>query len=174
MFKTLRIISILSIAVLMISACNLPSNTATQDPNDPNVVFTAAALTVQAQLTQVSPFSTPTLPPPQPTNTAVTIPTAGPVFATITPNIPPTAVCDQATFINDVTIPDGTATAPGASFKKTWRLKNTGTCTWSGYTLVFDSGESMAPVIDPIGTVAPGQEVDVSVTFTAPTAPGDY
>jgi hypothetical protein len=174
MFKTLRIISILSIAVLMISACNLPSNTATQDPNDPNVVFTAAALTVQAQLTQVSPFSTPTLPPPQPTNTAVTIPTAGPVLATITPNIPPTAVCDQATFVNDVTIPDGTATTPGATFKKTWRLKNTGTCTWSGYTLVFDSGESMAPVIDPIGTVAPGQEVDVSVTFTAPIAPGDY
>jgi len=32
----------------------------------------------------------------------------------------------------------------------------------------------MSPTIDPIGTVAPGQEVDVSVSFTAPTAPGDY
>ena len=129
MFKTLRIISILSIAVLMISACNLPSNAGTQDPNDPNVVFTAAALTVQAQLTQVSPFSTPTLPPPQPTNTAVTIPTAVPVLATITPNIPPTAVCDQATFVNDVTIPDGTATSGGAKFKKTWQVKDTSNVT---------------------------------------------
>ena len=46
MFKTLRIISMLSILMLIISACNLPSNAATQNPNDPNVVFTAAALTV--------------------------------------------------------------------------------------------------------------------------------
>ena len=174
MFKTLRIISILSIAVLMISACNLPSNAATPNPNDPNVVFTAAALTVQAQLTQAAPFSTPTLPPPQPSNTAVTFPTAAPIIPTNTPLVPPTAVCDQAQFVSDVTIPDGTATNPGAIFKKTWRLKNTGTCTWSGYTLVFDSGESMSPVIDPIGTVAPGQEVDVSVSFTAPVAPGEY
>jgi len=174
MFKTLRIISILSIAIFIISACNLPSNTATQDPNSPNVVFTAAALTVQASLTQTVPFSTPTLPPPPPTNTAVTIPTTGVPLATITPVSSPTAVCDQALFVNDVTIPDGTVVEPGKGFKKTWRLRNTGACTWSGYTLVFDSGESMSPVIDPIGTVAPGQEVDVSVSFTAPVAPGDY
>ena len=173
MFKILRLISIMSIFMLVISACNLPSNAATQNANDPNVVFTAAALTVQAQLTQAAPFKTPTLPPPPPTNTAVTLPTAAPI-ATITPLIPPTAVCDQATFVNDVTIPDGTAVTPGSTFKKTWRLRNTGTCTWSGYTLVFDSGESMSPTIDPIGTVAPGQEVDVSVSFTSPTAVGDY
>ncbi len=174
MFKTLRIISILSMIMLVISACNLPTSSATPNPNDPNVVFTAAALTVQAQLTQVAPFNTPTLPPVQPTNTAVTIPTAAPVIPTNPPLVPPTAVCDQATFVNDVTIPDGTVTNPGAAFKKTWRLKNTGTCTWTGYTLVLDSGEAMSPVIDPIGTVAPGQEVDVSVSFTAPVAPGDY
>ncbi len=156
MFKILRLISIMSIFMLIISACNLPSNAATQNPNDPNVVFTAAALTVQAQLTQAAPFSTPTLPPPPATNTAVTLPTAAPV-ATITPQIPPTAVCDQATFVNDVTIPDGTSVTPGSSFKKTWRLRNSGSCQWSGYTLVFDSGESMSPAIDPIGTVAPGQ-----------------
>jgi hypothetical protein len=173
MFKTLRIISILSISVLIISACNLPSNAATQNPNDPNVVFTAAALTVQAQLTQAAPFNTPTLPPPPPTSTAVTISTAIPV-ATITQAIPPTAVCDQALFVKDVTIPDGTVVAPGAAFKKTWRLKNAGTCTWSGYTLVFDSGEAMSPVIDPIGIVAPGQEVDVSVAFTAPMVNNTY
>jgi len=174
MFKTLRILSILSIAMLIITACNLPSNAATQNPNDPNVVFTAAALTVQAQLTQVAPFNTPTLSPPLPTNTVVTIPTAAPVIPTNTPLVQPTAVCDQATFVNDVTIPDGTAMTPGTTFKKTWRLRNTGTCTWSGYTLVFDSGEAMSPVIDTIGTVAPGQEVDVSVSFTAPLTPGDY
>jgi len=172
MFRTLRIISIVSILTLVISACNLPSGTATQDPNSPNVVFTAAALTVQASLTQTVPFSTPTIPPPQPTNTAITIPTAAPT--SITPIASPTAACDQAQFIKDVTIPDGTVFAPGTMFKKTWRLRNSGTCSWSGYTLVFDSGEAMSPVIDPIGTVAPGQEVDVSVTFIAPTTNNTY
>ena len=172
MFKTLRIISMLSILMLIISACNLPSNAATQNPNDPNVVFTAAALTVQANLTQVVPFNTPTIPPPPPTNTAITI--ATPIPATIAPAISPTPLCDQALFVKDVTIPDGTVIAPGAIFKKTWRLKNTGTCQWSGYTLVFDSGDAMSPAVESIGIVSPGQEVDVSVSFTAPTTPGSY
>ena len=135
------------------------------------MVFTAAALTVQAQSTQLAPFSTPTLPPAQPTNTLV-IPTVA--VPTVTRVVSPTPACDQALFVKDVTIPDGTVVAPSTTFKKTWRLRNIGTCTWSGYTLVFDSGEAMSPVIDPIGTVAPGVEVDVSVTFTAPTTNNTY
>jgi len=172
MFKTFRMLSIVSILVLILAACNLPSAAATQDPNNPNVVFTAAALTVQAQLTQTAPFNTLTLPPPPPTNTAVTIPTSLP--PTNTPVVLPTQACDQAQFIKDVTISDGTVIAPGNAFKKTWRLKNIGTCTWSGYTLVFDRGEAMSPVIESIGTVASGQEVDVTVNFTAPTANNTY
>jgi Ig-like domain-containing protein len=173
MFKTLRLVSLASIFVIIISACNLPSSPATQDPNDPNVVFTAAALTVQAQLTQTVPFSTPTLPPaPLPTNTAVTIPTTIP--ATLQPLASPTPLCDLAQFIKDVTIPDGTVIAPSTTFKKIWRLKNAGTCTWSGYTLVFESGEAMSPVVDPVGVVSPGQEVDVAVTFTAPATSNTF
>jgi hypothetical protein len=127
MFKTFRILSILSIFVLIFSACNLPSSSPTPEPN---VVFTAAALTVQAQSTQLAPFNTPTLPPVQPTNTVVVIPSA--TLTIPTKAVPPTPACDQAQFIKDVTIPDGTVIAPGTSFKKTWRLKNIGTCTWSG------------------------------------------
>jgi len=154
--------------VLILSACNLPSNA--QPTDEPNAVFTQAALTVQAQLAEATPFNTPTLPPAQPTNTAITLPTSMP--PTNTPI--PTQVCDQAHFIKDVNYPDGTLVAPGETFKKTWRLRNTGTCTWSGYMLVFDSGESMNPVADAIPVVAPGQEVDVSVTFTAPTEQKSY
>jgi len=44
---------------------------------------------------------------------------------------PPPAGCDRAQFISDVTVPDGTTFAPGATFTKTWRLKNSGTCTWT-------------------------------------------
>jgi hypothetical protein len=169
MLKTLRLISLVAVFALILTACNLPSGTQTPDQN---IVLTAAVMTVQAMSTQTQAFSTPTLPPPQPTNTAITIPS--PIPATNTPIASPTPSCDQAQFIKDVTIPDGTVIAPSTPFKKTWRLRNIGTCTWSGYTLVFDSGEAMSPVIEPIGVVAPGQEVDVSVTFTAPAANNTY
>ncbi len=171
MLKSFRIITLLSIFVLILTACNLPSGTPT--PDTANVVFTAAALTVQAQLTQQAPFSTPTLPPPAPTNTLVPLPSPTlPPPATAVKS--PTPACDVALFVKDVTIPDGTVIAPNTTFKKTWRLRNIGTCTWSGYSLVFDKGEAMNPSIDPIGTVAPGQEVDVSVTFTTPATNNTY
>jgi len=172
MFIPARNISILTVIILILSACNLPSSAPPTE--EPNVIFTAAALTVQAQLTQAVPFNTPTLPPtPQPTNTAVTpfptvaIPTVKPVFS-------PTPVCDQAQFVKDVTIPDGSSFAPGAPFTKTWRLRNAGTCTWSGYMLVFDRGDAMNGATQTIGTVGPGQEVELSVTLTAPPAAGSY
>ena len=165
MSKSIRIISILFIVVFILSACNLPSNAPATE--EPNAIFTAAALTVQAQLNQATPFSTPTIPPPQPTNTVASLPTLAPL-PTNTPVVSPTAACDSALFVKDVTIPDGSQVEPGATFKKTWRLRNIGTCSWSGYALVFDSGESMGGVPDAIGTVGPGQEVDVSVSFTVP------
>jgi hypothetical protein len=172
MFKGARIPFILTVLIIMLSACNLPSNAAT--PTDAsNAVFTAAALTVQAQLTQSVPFSTPTLPLSVATNTPLTVPTLP--SATRPPAASATPVCDQAEFVRDVTIPDGSQLAPGASFTKTWRLRNAGTCGWSGYTLVFDSGELMgATSPQTIGSVPPGQEVDLSVNFTAPTTAGTY
>ena len=87
------------------------------------------------------------------------------------------ATCDWAQFVADVTVPDGTTYAPGASFTKTWRLRNIGYCTWStSYALVFDSGEKMgAPSSVPMPTsVAPGQTVDLTVNLTAPSAAGHY
>ncbi|HSG45236.1 MAG TPA: NBR1-Ig-like domain-containing protein [Anaerolineales bacterium] len=172
MFKPVRIVSsLILLCVFILSSCNLPSNA--QATEEPNAVFTQAALTVQAQLQEATPFNTPTLPPPAPTNTAITLPTTA--VATIPPAASATPVCDQAQFIKDVTIPDGTTFLPNETFVKTWRLKNAGNCTWSGYTLVFDRGESMngtSPI--PIGTVNPGQEVDLSVTLTAPATNGTY
>jgi len=93
---------------------------------------------------------------------------------------PPTGtapVCDAAQFVSHVTVPDGTTFSPGATFRKTWRLKNIGTCTWTtSYALVFDSGEQFgAP--DRIGfptNVAPGQTVDISLDMTAPDWVGNY
>lgn len=176
MFRNTRFVYILFIILFLLTACNLPSNAPATE--EPNAVFTAAALTVQAMSTTSSAtpglsFNTPTLPAPQATNTSIPFPTLA--VPTATRVAPPTAACDLAQFVRDVTIPDGTVYAPGATFTKTWRLKNVGTCTWSGYSLVFDSGDSMSGTSPtPIGTVSPGQEVDLSVNFTAPTATGSY
>jgi fibronectin type 3 domain-containing protein len=85
--------------------------------------------------------------------------------------------CDRAQFISDVTIPDGTIIVPGATFSKTWRLKNIGTCTWTtSYALMFDSGTQMGgpSTASMPTTVAPGQTVDITISLTAPTTAGTY
>jgi len=87
------------------------------------------------------------------------------------------ATCDWVQFISDVTVPDGTKYEPGATFKKTWRLKNIGSCTWTtSYSLVFDTGEQMggpASIKFP-SEVKPGQTIDINVDMTAPTKAGHY
>jgi hypothetical protein len=115
---------------------------------------------------------TPTITPGGPTLTPTNTPSGGTPTAT-----PPVSSCDRALFIADVTIPDGTGFAPNATFTKTWRLKNIGSCTWStSYTLVFTSGEKMGgPDSVPMPrTVAPGYTVDLTVNLTAPASNGTY
>ena len=109
-----------------------------------------------------TPSPTVTGTPPTPTSTSVVTP------------IP--ASCDRAQFISDVTVPDGTSFSPNAPFIKTWRLKNVGTCTWTNYSLMFDSGEKMGGPDSAVipATVAPGQTVDITVNLTAPAAAATY
>jgi hypothetical protein len=173
MYKIRYFITIVIASMLILSACNLPSNAPATE--DPNAISTNAALTVQALLNQSTPFNTPTLPPVPATNTAVSVP---PTSTTIPPTIAPVAsatpICDQAQFVSE-TVPDGTNFNPGDTFTKIWRMKNIGNCTWSGYALVFDNGEAMSGVSPiAIGTVAPGQEVDLSVNLKAPASSGTY
>lgn len=173
MFKDARILSILTVFIFILSACNLPSSAPATPTEESNAVFTAAALTVQAQLTQPAPFSTPTLPISVATNTALSLPSLP--ASTLPSAASATPVCDQAEFVRDITIPDGSQIAPGATFTKTWRIRNAGACTWSGYTLVFDSGDQMGGTSpQTIGNVPPGEDVDLSVNFTAPTSSGSY
>jgi hypothetical protein len=55
---------------------------------------------------------------------------------------------DGSAFVTDVTVPDNTAYLPGASFNKTWRLRNTGT-TPRGLP-PFDSTTSLATKWEPL------------------------
>lgn len=84
---------------------------------------------------------------------------------------------DKLAFVSDVTIPDGTAFGPGEPFTKTWRIKNTGACTWTtNYRLAFRDGQQMgASQTNPLTeSVSPGQEVDISIALSAPSTPGPY
>ena len=75
-----------------------------------------------------------------------------------------------------MTVADGTEFAPGDAFTKTWRISNTGTCSWSSnYYITFVSGSAMEgsdTAIDEL--VAPGRIADVSVSLTAPDDEGTY
>jgi hypothetical protein len=72
-----------------------------------------------------------------PTSTPVP-PTAVPPTAVPPTNTPIPIPCNQASFVTDVTIPDGSSFVAGASFVKTWRVRNSGACAWgSGYSIIF-------------------------------------
>lgn len=91
--------------------------------------------------------------------------------------IPSPSCTDKATFIKDVTIPDGTHLPPEATFDKVWRIENSGSCTWtSDYSLVFVSGYSLGGPdnVPLLGDVPPGSLVDIAVSLEAPKYPGVY
>jgi hypothetical protein len=129
---------------------------------------------VEATATLEPVIASPTVQEITPTFTNTPLPaTATPIPATPTASVP----CDAAKFVKDVTIDDGTILKPGQTFKKTWRLKNVGSCNWtSDYSIVFVSGNSMGgPSSAKINaTVKPGEMIDLSVDLTAPSQTGDY
>ncbi len=151
------------------------------------LLFLAGIMAVSACGTfEVSLEGTPT--PTLPTETLTQRPTARSgilltatrtpaLTRTLTPALTSVPPCDLAQFVADVSVPDGTNFKPLETFTKTWRLKNVGSCTWTTqYALVFVSGEAMlVPEPKPLlGSVAPGEMVDVSVNLTAPQDYGVY
>jgi hypothetical protein len=67
--------------------------------------------------------------------------------------------------------------APGAAFRKIWRVQNIGACAWTtGYSLVFAGGDPLGAILGQQlpATVFPGETIDLAVNLTAPTAPGTY
>ncbi len=178
-FKSILVITVLA---LSLSACALGNGTPAPGLSQAEIDATVSARLTQiafeqmlAQLTQQAQATA----TPLPTNTPQPTPTAW--IPTNTP-IPPTATaipipCHQASFIEDVTIKDNTSLTAGDPFVKTWRIKNTGTCSWTkDYRIIFQNGNAMnapASVAFP-ATVNPGSTVDISVPMNAPANTGDY
>jgi hypothetical protein len=84
---------------------------------------------------------------------------------------------DRAKFAQDPLIPVEVKVEPGEVFIQTWRLVNSGSCTWTtDYDFVFDGGDEMnspETVALPV-SVSPGEAIDLSITLTAPGKPGLY
>ena len=180
------------ILALFLSACGGGRGSPTST-SDPNLVRTAAAQTADARLTELVALTPSPVPQtatftPDATQTASAATAAAGLtqtaVATLTPRATATATVpapvstgDAAAWVADVTIPDNTDVTPGQVFVKTWRIQNAGITTWTvDYDLVFISGERMGTTTEVAvpSSVAPGQQVEISVTLTAPTTVGTY
>lgn len=148
----------MAVAPILQSATSVLSETPTSKPTTRTTPALAAATVIP-----VTGMNTPSL-----------------VSVTISPTLLSTMTCiDQAKAGRplDVNIPDDTEMEPGQDFSKTWRLINYGTCTWtSDYAIVWVYGEKMgiANAFLLPTSVAPGEQVDLTVDMTAPQNPGIY
>jgi hypothetical protein len=167
---------------LFFAACSSGKGEASPTP-EPQAVLTAAAETAAVQMTELAnppATSTATADPdsdiPAPTASLPSITDAAPGEETPQATVA-TGGIDLAEFWADVTIPDGTDFNPGDPFTKIWKLRNSGTNTWTPeYSLAFFTGDQMsAPGKVPIGAnVAPGGTTDIAVDMVAPDANGTY
>jgi hypothetical protein len=90
---------------------------------------------------------------------------------------PTPSIClNNAFFLEDLSVPDGTVVAPGEQIDKRWSVLNSGTCDWGpGYHLIrvgddpLDGKDELALYPARAGATAVWQ-----VILTAPLEPGDY
>ncbi len=133
----------------------------------------AIALTVVGSVPVAAPSLGTTEQTRPPTSAAQVPPTA---TAMATTSATAVACTDNSTFVEDVTVPDGTLFVPGQAFNKIWRIRNVGTCAWgNSYHLVFVGGLGMtaAPLIG-VPLTLPGATADLLVPMAAAVAPGHF
>jgi len=186
-------LAVLAVIIIAMILASNRSQTPATPTTDPGLILTAADQTAEARVTQIF-ASTPSATPVAPTPTFDAVQTLAAQTASalltqaavLTPSptqtsaitaVPPGPSGDRAIYVADVTIPDGTVISTGAGFKKTWKLQNAGSSTWTtSYSLAFISGEKMGNISSvPLPqSVAPGAQIDVTVDMVAPTNPGSY
>jgi hypothetical protein len=86
-------------------------------------------------------------------------------------------VCqDNLSFVEDVTVPDGTYVDPGVVLDKRWKVRNSGTCNWDeSYRFKLIDGPEMST--QPEQALFParsGSEAVIRLVFIAPLEPGRY
>ena len=104
------------------------------------------------------------------------------ILATATPDgieFLPTATpscSDALTFLEDLTIPDGSPVGAGTVLDKRWRVQNSGTCNWeAGYTIQRTAGPELgAPLSLALYPARSGGEAMLRIEFIAPNETGTY
>jgi hypothetical protein len=80
------------------------------------------------------------------------------------------------TYIEDISIPDGTVVKSGQKLDKRWRVQNSGSCNWDkGYGIRLISGPNMgATKKQALIPARSGTQAEIRIIFTAPKEPGIY
>ena len=89
----------------------------------------------------------------------------------------PTPECvPNLTFLEDLTVPDGSLVKPGSTLDKRWRVENSGTCNWDEkYRLKLIAGPEMgAKPEQALYPARSGTQAVLRIIFTAPEEPGPY
>ena len=139
-----------------------------------SIIFFAAACSPRSAPT---PFRPPTaIPPTQIPPTSTPQPATPTVALTIMATLNEGPCTNQLTFLDDLTIEDGTTFAPGASIDKQWLVQNDGTCNWdASYKLKWVGGYTLGVTEEqPLFPGAAGVQVTLRIVFTAPAEPGTY
>lgn len=204
MQKTLTKIIVFSLALIILGAFGIEAASPTPQVNvsQTALINTMVAGYFQTQTASV-PLATPTLAPSQtpiPTITivssVVTFPpppslnTTAPTFvlaplsplATAVPNLPSAASgsasgCYNLAYIQDTSIPDGTKVNSRETFKKSWRVQNSGTCPWmASFRFVLLSGEEFDAGQTTVlrKQIMPGGSTEIVFELTAPKKSGKY
>lgn len=140
----------------------------------------AGAYTLKIEAHSVNPATDPTVftmtvnaVDPSPQEIAAQV---NPPVVSATPTLPSQVAClNDAAFVADVTVQDGSELQPGASFNKTWRIKNSGTCAWgAGYKLDLVNNAAFGASRIDVPDVAAGATVDLTLPMVAPVEGGTY
>ena len=159
------------------------------------IIVTLTACDVSPASPTPTLFVFPTWPPPDASKTGAVVTPAFPIVSTPVSKTPVIGVtfaagqpipigseavwdadCElDAEFVADVTVPDYTEVKPGASFTKTWRVKNTSSCSWhGGFTWRFIAGDLISEPEQLVQPTEEGETIDISVSMVAPVDPGTY
>ena len=170
--------------VIALSTCaSLETPAPTLDVNE---IVNQVAATLQTGYTQTAlamPTATNT---PEPTITPLPSATSEPlIIATPTLSFTPTQSgpaplpinpatangCYNAALVADVTVPAGTSFKAGDTFRKTWRLINTGTCDWTrDFKITYAGGNLFGSDTTKIRQrVGVGGIADISLDMVAPS-----
>lgn len=83
---------------------------------------------------------------------------------------------NNLTFLEDLSLPDGTVVKPGALLDKRWLIENSGTCNWDEtYRLKFASGAELGAALEQaLYPARSGAKATLRMLFTAPSEAGIY